>query len=73
MPEVRPSEDPIEFIRRTTSHAKKHLELAEKALEENELETLEFVLRVALQDITTAIRYVVSLKEAGVLRGVKLE
>lgn len=72
MPDTPLSEDPYEFIRRVLSHAKKHIELSEQALENKELETLEFTLRVAMQDITTILQYIVSLKESGILRGVKL-
>jgi len=61
-------EDPIQFLERVLKHAKTHMELAEKSLENREFETLDFTLSVIAQDVLTLRRYINDLAQRGVIR-----
>jgi len=69
---MRPGEDPIQFLTRLMSHAKKHLELAEKALESKEFETMDFTLSVVISDCTTMRQYLNTLAERGIINKLKV-
>jgi len=67
------TEDPLTYLRRVISHAKSHLEMAEKALETQEWETLDFTLSVAANDIIAARAYLNSLAQSGMIRKLMIE
>ena len=69
---IRPSEDPIQFLTRLLGHAEKHLELAKKALESKEFETLDFTLSVVISDCTTMRQYMNTLAERGIINKLKV-
>ena len=69
MPAPQPSEDPLNFMKRVLAHAKNHLDLSARAMENQEFETMEFTLRVVLDDVTTLLKYLNTLREAGYIKG----